>query len=35
MTTAESFEEIIDEEVEKISPPEEEWGGIAEEPLGE
>jgi hypothetical protein len=34
-TTAQSFEDIIDEEVEKIPPPEEEWGGVAEEPLGE
>ena len=34
-TTAESFEDRIDEEVEKIPPPEEEWGGVAEGPLGE
>jgi len=35
LTTAESFEDIIDEEVEKIPTPEEEWGGVVEEPLSE
>ena len=34
-TTADSLEDVVHEEVEKIPPPEEEWGGVAEEPLGE